>query len=238
MQQQSVRWYRVLAAAVLLLGSVGSLQAADRAPQDWTPVVVVEDQGAALGCLQWVDSPANAKPCPAGSLLVSRQTTYTEVKRAHIRDYTVLTGDPQRDAQLARQLADALHRQTAGRVQPQMIAGDCGRTSYAKTIGGLYYLDKPVSVMRVFYQVRYTVTPSCAVVNVSDRAYVTPVPRVQWTQTVTGGCWLHRNIWLERESYTSWQAVPSVCYMSVGKEYDHYVWDLGHNYYGYTYYSA
>lgn len=233
MRQQSVRWSCVFAVVMLLLGSVGSLQAADRAPQGWTPVVVVEDQTAALACLQWVDSPANAKPCPAGSLLVSRQTTYAEVRRAHIRDYAVLTGDPQRNAQLARQLADALHRQTAGPARPQMIAGDCGRTSYAKTIGGKYRLYE--SVMRAFYQVRYTVTPSCAVVNVSDRAYVY-VTGAQWTQTVTGGCWLHRNIWLGT-SYTSWQTVPSFCYMSVGKGYDHYAWDLGHNYYGYTYYS-
>jgi hypothetical protein len=237
MCQQSVRWSCVLAVVMLLLGSAGSLRAAAHTPQDRTPVVVVEDQTAASGCLQWVDSSANARPCPAGSLLVSRQTTFAEVRHAHIRSYAVLMGDPQRDAQLARQLADALHRQTAGPAGPQMIAGDCGAASYAKTIGGSYRVGIDGGLIRVFYQVRYTVMPSCAVVNASDRAYVTPVPRVQWTQTVTGGCWLNRNIWLNT-SYTSWQAVPSVCYMSVGKEYDHYAWDLGYTYYGYTYYSA
>lgn len=155
-------------------------------PDDETPVIVAEDKTKEAQCIKWVDSPKNVRPCPPGSVIFTRETTYGEVKQKGIKDYTILTGDSSIDNLLTNQVANHAHSRMSPISEISDFTLQSCRATTNKRIGGSY-LSKinDANSTRISYEVEYDVNAGCDVTNVSDRAK-TSGERLTWAQTCTG----------------------------------------------------
>lgn len=152
---------------LFLIVIVPTAQAESQNLNDDTRVWVAEDKTVEAECVQWEETPENVVECPPGSVIVTRETTFAEVKQLGTSYFVVITGDAVHDEELLSDLSKRLHRDL-NPPQP-MLTASCTPTT--RTKGGSYLTrpSEPQFNRRVHYEIVYNITSTCLVRDGSDR---------------------------------------------------------------------
>jgi hypothetical protein len=165
-------------------------------------VVIAEDRTVVSQCMRWINTPTNMTPCPLGTIIVSRETTYAEVQRRGITTYAVLTGNPIVDDRIHNELVMLVHKAVSPALPPSLQA--CTPSSVttistsAVTAGGNRFNE----------EVSYALQSTCAVTNVVDRAYAQESGKVIWkySKNTDSSTIYNRNVSLPTQ-YTPYYSV-------------------------------
>ena len=197
--------------------------AASTKPGPQTPIAIIEDNTSSAGCVhQYDDGPQEA--CPPGSVIIARESTYSEVIQKQSPYYVILTGNKTNDQRAIELLADQLHNE----LTPQ-ASSEASCTPRPKSMSGSY----SVNGRRVYYSVTYTVNSNCSVTNIRDMSRVTGWPTL-WTKSCSNGLYncSTRAIILG----SNWSSSYSLPNAYINNQYRHWSFSLV-NAYGYQYFG-
>lgn len=206
---------KIALAISLAAGLSGAVHAAPSKPSPDTPVLVVEDKTSESSCLVWAETPENAYPCPAGTLIGVRKTTYAEVANLKHAHYVVLTNSNSSMSEQAteysqsQQAAQKLHDQLA---VPASTQATC-TSGYFNQSGSYSFQGRSVQ-----FEVYYSRQSDCFISNISDRTKCSSCGAV-WVSTQIDYNIYNRNYFLTG-NWTNGGGLTGVA-TQAGKQYVH-----------------
>lgn len=177
------RRYLVVCFSVIALSVVTPVHGAVLM-SDEVSVLVAEDKTTESDCQLWVSTPTNVQPCPAGTVIMVRATTLSEVKQKKLQHYVVRSSN---DDVAEKKLVASMPKPQQSLRVVALSSCSTGNKSF-----GANYLVEPSnpSSKRVYTEVQYRVIYDniygCIVDSVKDRARVS-AGEWKWLQTCVRG---------------------------------------------------
>ena len=218
------------------VGSASTANAATLSASKPVRVLVAEDKTKEAECKQWYDSPDKLQPCPAGSVVFTRETTLDEVKARNIYVYVELADGQVVTEQIKSDLVKRIPlgtqpaslSRTPARTTTQQADAPAGTTATClaqngRSMGSNYLVDpNNANSTRVSFQVKYNVLSNCNVTSVIARSMVS-TGQWQWKYSclrdLGTNCQDHY-VWMVTAWPSQWEN-ESVYGSSVGAAYAH-----------------
>ena len=220
-----IRLTTLLAGLVLIAISSVAVSptaiAASSKPDKTTRVIIAEDKTQEAACVHWINVPSNTMPCPPGTVIVSRETTYAEVLRSGTTDYIILTGDVSQDSKLREDLVErVLNRLQPSQASP-LSTQSC--TPHSTTTLGQ---SSTLQGVRFSEEVSYSLQSTCAITNIVDHAKADVDNQLAWQWSKnTDSAQVNRTLAL----YTVWSAWYSLPNSGKGQRHLVNIWHYNSN---------
>lgn len=201
----------LILSAIIGMALLGSIPVSAQGNDLSRKVLVISLPTKSTDCTFSIGS-GSEQPCPEGFLVWADVMTEREAKNKGINDYTVLTNDEKANQEIREKKVKEAHEKANKKIAQTLVGfSTTSCTPHTKPVHGKYkFSSNTTPNPTIEYNLNYTVTSTCSVINASDQTKSdgTNYPTTQWTSSNSGGTVSPRGVTLST-SYSNWFFVPN-----------------------------